>query len=147
SSDVSTSFSRSRFDNTRSGTYMPVPVMVVPRMPSGRRVMVRLDLLADVLVDALLHERRERVDGAAERARAARAVADEADAVHAQQRGGAVLLPVDPSAQPAERRLHEERAEHGERILLHLVAHRAAEEAGGALGGLQQHVAGEPVGD
>src|SRR5262249_19084740 len=80
-SDVSTSFSRSWFDSTRSGTYMPVPVMVVPRRTSGRRVMVRLDLLADVLVHALLDERGERVDRAAERARPARAVADEADAV------------------------------------------------------------------
>src|SRR5262249_44213033 len=140
SSDVSTSFSRSRFDSTRSGTYMPVPVMVVPRMPSGRRVMVRLDLLADVLVDALLHERGERVDGAAERPRAAGAVADEAHAVDPQQRGGAILLPVDARAQPAQRPLHEERAEHGERVLPDLVAHRAAEEAGRALGGLQQHV-------
>src|SRR5215510_4923472 len=147
SSDVSTSFSRSWFVSTRSGTYMPVPVMVVPRMPSGRRVMVRLDLLADVLVDALLDERGDRVDRAPERARSARAVADEADAVDAEQRRGAVLLPVDARAQARERALHEQGAEHGERVLLHLVAHRAAEEARGALGGLQEHVAGEAVGD
>src|SRR5262245_16535724 len=145
SSDVSTSFSRSWFVSTRSGTYMPVPVMVVPRMPSGRRVMVRLDLLTDVLVDALLDERRQRVDRAPECARAARAVADEADAVDAEQRRGAVLLPVDARAQPPERALHEQRAEHRERVLLHLVAHGAAEERGRALGGLEQHVAGEAV--
>src|SRR6185503_1273124 len=146
SSDVSTSFSRSWFVNTRSGTYMPVPVMVMPRIPSGRRVMVRLDLLADVLVDALLDERGERVDRAPERARAARAVADEADAVDAEQRRGAVLLPVDACAQPRQRALHEQRTEHGERVLLHLVTHRAAEEAGRALRGLQEHVAREAIG-
>ena len=65
--------------------------MVVPRMPSGRRVMIGPDLLADVLVDALLHERGQRVDGAAERPRAAGTVPDEAHAVHAQQRRAAVL--------------------------------------------------------
>src|SRR5262245_32712865 len=146
SSDVSTSRSRSWFVSTRSGTYMPVPVIVVPRMPSSRRVMVRLDLLADVLVHALLHERGERVDRAPECAWAARAVADEADAVDAEQRRRAVLLPVDARAQPVERALHEQRAEHGERVLLDLVAHGAAEEARRALGGLQEHVAGEAVG-
>src|SRR5438093_7250346 len=147
SSDVSTSFARSWFVSTRSGTYMPVPVMVTPRMPSGRRVMVGLDLLANVLVDALLHERGERADRAAERARAARAVPDEAHAVHAQERRGAVFLPVDARAQPVERPAHEQRPEHRQRVALHLVAHGATEEARRALGGLQEHVAGEAVGD
>src|SRR5216117_2999167 len=146
SSDVSTSFARSWFVSTRSGTYMPVPVMVTPRMPSGRRVMVGLDLLADVLVDALLDERGERVDGAAERSRAARAMADEAHAAHAEERSGAVSLPVDPGAEAMERAAHEQRAEHRQRVALDLVAHRAAEEAGRALGGLEEHVAGEAVG-
>src|SRR4029077_618153 len=90
SSDVSTSFSRSWFVSTRSGTYMPVPVIVVPRKTSGRRVMVGLDLLAYFLVPFLLDERAERVDRAAERPRPARAVADEADAVHAEHRRGTV---------------------------------------------------------
>src|SRR5262249_44585355 len=74
-SDVSTIVARSAFVSTRSGTYMPVPAMVTPRIVSGCRIMVRLDLLADVLVHAPLDERGERVDGAAERARATRPVA------------------------------------------------------------------------
>src|SRR5215813_9808789 len=134
SSEVSTSFVRSWFVSTRSGTYMPVPVIVVPRIMSGRRIMVRLDLLADVLVHALLDERGERVDRAPERARPARAVADEAHAVDTQQRRGAVLLPVDLRPQPVERPAHEQRPEHGQGVAPHLLAHRAAEEAGCALG-------------
>src|SRR5438067_173221 len=146
-SEVSTMRERSSFVSTRSGTYMPVPAIVTPRTASGRGVMVGLDLLADVLVHPLLDERRERVDRAAERARAAGAVADEADTVHAEQRRGAVLLPVDARAQPAERALEEQRAEHRERVPLDLAADRAAEERCRALGGFQQHVAREAVGD
>src|ERR1044072_2774515 len=62
SSEVSTSFARSAFVSTRSGTYMPVPVIVAPRIPSGRRIMIGLDLLANVFVDAALHERGQGVD-------------------------------------------------------------------------------------
>src|SRR5207344_1633382 len=83
SSDVSTSDSRSRFVRTRSGTYMPVPVMVVPRKPSGRGDVIAQDLLADVFVHAPFDEGGQCVDRAVERLRPARAVADEADAVDA----------------------------------------------------------------
>src|SRR5437867_5689092 len=94
SSEVSTMCSRSRFVSTRSGTYIPVPVMVAPRIPSGRRIMVGSDLLSDVLVHPLLHEPDQRADRAADRARTARPVPDEAYAVDAQQGRGAELLPV-----------------------------------------------------
>src|SRR5512134_3624888 len=90
-SEVSTMRSRSALVSTRSGTYMPVPAMVAPRRDSGCRVMVRLDLLADVLVDAVLDERGDRADRALERPRAAAAIADEAHAIDAEQRGGAVF--------------------------------------------------------
>src|SRR5262249_50092680 len=110
SSDVSTSVSSSRFVSTRVGTYMPVPVIVAPRTVSGRGDMVRLDLLPDVLLDALLDEPHERADRAAERARAAAAVADEAHAVDAEQRRRAVLLPVDLRLEPAQRRHEQQRA-------------------------------------
>src|SRR5689334_5167422 len=95
SSDVSTIRDRSSFVSRRSGTYMPVPVMVTPRTPSGRRIMIGSDLLADVLVDALLHERGDAVDRAPERAPPARAVTDETYAVHAEKGHRAVFLPVD----------------------------------------------------
>src|SRR6185436_6184797 len=67
SSDVSTIFSRSWFVSTRSGTYMPVPAMVAPRIRSGCGDMVRLDLVLDVLVHAVLDEPRHGADRAAER--------------------------------------------------------------------------------
>src|SRR5512137_556562 len=95
SSEVSTMRSRSEFDSTRSGTYIPVPAMVAPRTPSRRAVMVRLDLLADVLVHPLLDELGQRPDRAPERPHPARAMADEAHAVDPEQRGRPVLLPVD----------------------------------------------------
>src|ERR1044071_4284017 len=147
SSEVSTSFARSAFVSSRSGTYMPVPVIVAPRIPSGRRIMIGLDLLANVFVDAALHERGQGVDRAPEGARSARAVADEAHAVHAEERRRTVLLPVDARAEPRQGTPHEQRAEHGQRVALDLLAHRAAEERGRALRGLQEHVAGEAVGD
>src|SRR5215212_7716204 len=103
SSDVSTICSRSRLVRMRSGTYMPVPTMVTPR-GSGCGVTIRLQLLANVFVDALLHEARQGADRAAEGSRAARPVADEAHAIDSEQRSGAELFPVDLGAQPAQRR-------------------------------------------
>src|SRR5262245_29757141 len=128
SSEVSTMCSRSRFVSTRSGTYIPVPVMVAPRMASGRRIMVRLDLLADVLVHAILHEPHQGADRAADRARPARAVTHEAYPVHAQEGRGAELLPVDAGPQPLERRHHEERPGLGQRVAFQLLLHHVAEE-------------------
>src|SRR2546422_7282883 len=95
SSEVSTRRSSSWFVTTRSGTYMPVPTMVAPRIGSGCGDMVRLDLLANVLVDAVLDEARQGPDRAAERLRPTAAVTDEAHTVDAEQRQRAVLLPVD----------------------------------------------------
>src|SRR6266487_3053281 len=132
--EVSTMRSKSWFVSTRSGTYMPVPVIVAPRSTSGGRVMVRLDLLADVLVHALLHETRQGADRAAEGARSARPVPDEAHAVHAQQGCRAKLLPVDAGLETAERRAHEQRANRGETVAPHLVAHQVGEQCGHALG-------------
>src|SRR5215831_14453124 len=86
SSEVSTIFSRSRLVSTRSGTYIPVPVMVTPRIWSGRAVMIRLDLLANVLVHALLHEPDQSADRTAKRPRPAAPVTDETYAIYAQQR-------------------------------------------------------------
>src|SRR5439155_5341772 len=100
SSEVSTSRSRSRLVRTFCGTYMPVPVIVAPRTVSGGGDMVGLDLLADVLVHAPLDERRQRADRTAESLAAARTVPDEADAVDAEQRRRAVLLPVEALLEP-----------------------------------------------
>src|SRR5260221_2043752 len=147
SSEVSTSFARSAFVSTRSGTYRPVPVIVAPRIPSGRRVMIGLDLLANVFVDAPLQERGQGVDRAPERAGSARAVADEAHAVHPEERCRTVLLPVDARAEPRQGPSHEQRAKHGQRVALDLLAHGTAEERGRALCGLQQYIAGEAVRD
>src|SRR5881628_664656 len=102
SSEVSTIRSKSALVSTRSGTYMPVPTMVAPRIASGRRIMIRLDLLTDMLVDALIDEADQGADRAPVRAHSAAPVADEADAVHAQQGRCAVLLPVDPLLDPAQ---------------------------------------------
>src|SRR3989442_1553035 len=89
SSEVSTIFSRSALESTRSGTYMPVPTMVAPRAGSGRGDTVRLDLFPDVLVDPLLDEAGEGADRAPERPRLAASVADEAHPVDAEERGRA----------------------------------------------------------
>src|SRR5436309_8582024 len=146
-SEVSTMRSKSAFESTRSGTYMPVPAMVAPRGASGSGLMIRLDLLADVLVHAVLDERGDGADGAAERPRTAAAVTDEAHAVDPEQRGGPVLLGVQGDPHPPHRPAHEQRAEHGQRVLLDLLAHDVHQQPGDTLGGLEQHVPGEPVGD
>src|SRR5690349_13682306 len=147
SSEVSTMRSKSWFVSTRSGTYMPVPVMVAPRVVSSRAVMVRLDLLANVLVDLVLDELDQGADGAAIGADAARPVADEAHAVDAQERGRPVLLPVDALLDPAQRGPHEERAGACKPAARQLLAHHVGEQRGDALGGLEHDVAGEAVGD
>src|SRR2546425_6199374 len=85
SSEVSTILSKSALVSTRSGTYMPVPVMVAPRTPSCRGDMIRLDLFPDVLVHPLLHEASQRPYGAAESLGLAAAVADETHPVDPQQ--------------------------------------------------------------
>src|SRR6266487_2128572 len=122
-SEVSTMRSRSAFDSTRSGTYIPVPTMVAPRTPSGRRIMVRLDLLANVLVDPLLHEPGQGANRAPERPHTAGAVADEAHAVDAEQRGRAVLLPVDALLDAAQRGQHQQGAGAREPVAVQLLPH------------------------
>src|SRR5262245_3044821 len=115
SSEVSTIRSRSKLLSTRSGTCMPVPTMVTPRT-SGSGFTVGLDFLSNMLVDALLDEAGHGADRAADRLGAAAAVAHEADAVDAEQRRGGVLLPVELTHQPLERRSHEDRTHHGHRV-------------------------------
>src|SRR5262245_42165829 len=117
SSEVSTMRSRSALVSRFSGTYIPVPVIVAPRIASGCGVMVRLDLLANVLVHSLLHERGHGADRALECARTARPVADEAHAVDAEQRRRAVLLPVELVLEAHHRRAHEQHAQHRQHVL------------------------------
>src|SRR5262245_56256653 len=142
SSDVSTIRSRSKLLSTRSGTCMPVPTMVTPRI-SGSGFTIGLDLLSNVLVDALLDAARDGADRAADRLGAAAAVADEADAVDPQQGRGGVLLPVELTHQPLERRSHQDRSHHGQRVSGDLGADLLEEKFGDTLGGLEHHVAGE----
>src|SRR6266498_2011991 len=87
SSEVSTMRSKSALVSTRSGTYMPVPTMVAPRIASGRRIMIRLDLLPDVLVDPLFDEADHGTDRAPVRAHPAAPVADEVDVARGTQLG------------------------------------------------------------
>src|SRR5580765_7314312 len=122
SSEVSTILARSALLSTRSGTYMPVPTTAAPRMVSGGSDMVRLDLFADVLVDAVLHEAREREDRTAEGARLAAPVPNETHTVDPEQRRGAVLLPVDLGLEALQGRQHQQRAEAREQVALELVA-------------------------
>src|SRR5204863_10087151 len=129
SSEVSTMFSRSALVRIRSGTYMPVPEIVAPRTGLSRADMVGKNLLADVLVHPLLHETRQRADGAAERLGSAGAVADEAHAVHSQERRGPVLLPVDLGLEPAQRRQHEHRSQARQQVPAQFLAHLVRQEA------------------
>src|SRR5437773_9532317 len=147
SSEVSTMRSKSALVSTRSGTYMPVPTMVAPRIASGRRIMIRLDLFPDVLVDPLFDEADQESDRAPVRAHPAAPVADEADAVHAQQGRRAVLLPVDPLLDPAQGGPQEQCPGARQPVATQLLAHHVREQAGDALGGLEHDVAGEAVGD
>src|ERR1044072_5768688 len=119
-SHVSTIRAKSSLVRTRSGTYMPVPEMVAPRMELSRADMVGENLLANVLVHPLFHETRERADRAPKRLGAARAVADEAHTVHSQERRGPVLLPVDLGLEPAQRRQHEHRPQARQQVAAQL---------------------------
>src|SRR5688572_7067778 len=110
SSDVSTIFSRSALDSTRSGRARPVPAMVAPRRGLGFG-MGGSQQVEDVRVDALLDERRGGADRAADGARGRAAVADEDDAVDAEQWRAAVLGVVELLLQALERRAHEQRAQ------------------------------------
>src|SRR5262245_24126131 len=141
SSLVSTMRSKSALVSTRSGTYIPVPAMVAPRMASGRADVVGKDLLPNVLVHALVDETGQRADRAAERLGLARPVADEAHTIDPEERRGPVLLPVDLGLEPAQRRQHEQRAGAREQVAIELLAHLVREQSGDALGGLQHDVA------
>src|SRR5262249_36279177 len=128
SSEVSTIRSRSRLVRTRSGTYIPVPAIAAPRRTSGRAAIVRLDLLPDVLVHALLDESRHGPDPALDRLGPAAAVPDETDAVDAEQGCGAVFLPIHLLLEPPHGRAHEQGAHHRERVSLDLLAQLGDEQ-------------------
>src|SRR5687768_12113157 len=115
SSEVSTIFSRSAFVSRASGTCMPVPAMVAPRI-SRSGFTVGLDFLSDVLVHPLVDERDDRADRAADRAGAAAPMAHEAHAVDAEQGRRGVLLPVELPHQALECRAHQQGAEHRHRV-------------------------------
>src|SRR5262252_6078070 len=119
SSEVSTIRSKSWFVSRPSGTYMPVPAMVAPRI-SGRGVTIRLDFFPNVLVHALLHERGHGVNRAPDGALRAAPVPDEAHAIHPEQGRRGMLFPVDLLHHAAQGRLHQDRAEHRHRVALHL---------------------------
>src|SRR5688572_22169205 len=144
SSEVSTIFSRSAFDNTRSGRKLPVPAMVAPRVALG---MGGSQEVEDVRVHLLLDEGRGRADRAADGARRRAAVADEDDAVDAEQRRAAVLGVVELLLQALEGGPHEERAELRLEVATDLLARALGNVADHGLGQLEHHVAGEAVGD
>src|SRR5258708_24031599 len=90
SSLVSTIFSRSALESTRSGSARPVPTMVAPRMRSSFGIDAPQQIL-DVRVHPLLDERGGAQHAAADGARGRAAVADQDDAVDAKQRRAPVL--------------------------------------------------------
>src|SRR5689334_16085615 len=110
SSEVSTIFSRSKFDRIRSGSALPVPTIVAPRSWLGLGIGVSQELL-DVLVHALLHERGRRPETAPDGARGRASVPDEDHSVDPEQRRSAVLGVVELLPQAVERRLEHQRAQ------------------------------------
>src|SRR5438105_3253744 len=128
-SEVSTIRSRSALVSTRSGTYIPVPAMVAPRIVSSRGDMIGKDLLANVLVDALFDETGERTNRAVACLGAARAMTDEAHTVDTEQRRGAVFLPVDLGLEPPECRPHQQRTQAREKIAVELGADLVRQES------------------
>src|SRR5262249_11479729 len=64
-----------------------------------------------------------------------------------KQRSAAILLVIDPSSNPAERRAKQQRADHAKRATTNLFANQGKRQLANPLGELHQHVSDETVAD
>ena len=110
-------------------------------------VLVAEDLRLDLVLDPVGDELPGPADGVADGGRVGPAVADDADAVDAEELGAAVFGIVDLLVDLLQVPLHEEVAELGEDVLGDLVAGHGQDALDDALGDLEGDVPGEAVAD
>src|ERR1700704_340693 len=97
--------------------------------------------------DLAIHGIERHPDGIVGRARIGATVGDHRDPIDAQEDGPAELAPIGLAPDRPQLRTHQRPTQSREGIALHRIPNAQEDELGGALSGLDQDVAAEPVRD